>query len=435
MKNMLNTLKNNKIVVNSSWIIGGKVAQMVISFFVGILTARFLGPSNYGLLNLAIAYASFILPICTLGISNVIVKEFIDNPEEGEILGSSIGIRCITSILSIFILLIAVFLMNPNNKDLQKISFIYSFVLILRSFDLFEYYYQAKLMSKICSIASIIAYIITSIYRIILLILNTSVYWFAFAYVLDMLIYILLLLVIYNKQNGKKLYFKWVLAKKILGKSYHYILSSLMVVIYAQTDKIMIGKMLGEKDVGIYSTAVAICSVWTFVLQAIIDSLRPSIIESFNRDRKAYHKNIILLYSIVIWISIVVSTLFCILAKYIILILYGNKYLNAVSPLRIITWYTCFSYIGVARNIWSVCEEKQKYEKIYALSGAITNIVLNFILIPFWGINGAALASLITQLVTNLVVPYLIKETRENAILVIRGFNIVRLIKEIRKII
>lgn len=98
-------------------------------------------------------------------------------------------------------------------------------------------------------------------------------------------------------------------------------------------------------------------------------------------------------------------------------------YSGSVTALRIITWYTGFSYLGVARSIWTVCEGKQVYEKYFALGGVITNFTLNLLFIRNLGIEGAAIASLLTQVVTNVIMPYLIKDTRKNAIYVIKAFN------------
>lgn len=425
--------KGTELIINSSWIIGGKIIQVLISFVMGVLMVRFLGPYNWGILNLAMAYSAFVLPICTLGINNVIVNEFVDHPkDEGVLLGSSIGIRCITSVFSILLLEIVIALTNPNNKDLQVISFIYSFVLFFRSFDLFDYYYQSRLLSKVSSIVGIIGYVIVSIFRVVLLINECSVQWFAFAYVLDLLVISVLFMILYKRENKAILMFNWGVVKRILGKSYHYILSVFMVVIYAQMDKIMIGGFFNEKQVGLYSTAVAVCTMWTFVLQAIIDSVRPVIIETRKTNLNKYKEYIVLLYSFVIWISVSVSIVFCFFADTVIVVLYGDAYIGAVEPLRIITWYTCFSYLGVARNIWSVCENKQKYEKYYACIGAGTNLILNLLLIPFLGISGAALASLFTQIVTNLIVPYAIKETRENVFYVFKGMNILYFQQSVR---
>ena len=85
---ILNLLKN-KVVKNAGWIIGGRVVHMICAFVVSILTARYLGPGNYGLINYATAYTTFFYSICTLGINSVLVKAFIDEPEkEGETLGT-----------------------------------------------------------------------------------------------------------------------------------------------------------------------------------------------------------------------------------------------------------------------------------------------------------------------------------------------------------
>lgn len=104
-----------------------RLLQMVVSFFVGILTARFLGPDNYGLINRSAAFISFFTPICTLGISSVIVNELLVNPKkQEELLGSGIGIRCIASILSMIGIQLLIFLMNPGDKLLLWVAFLQS---------------------------------------------------------------------------------------------------------------------------------------------------------------------------------------------------------------------------------------------------------------------------------------------------------------------
>ena len=78
---MIKKLFNSETVKNAGWIVFGKIGQMVISLIVGLLTARYLGPSNYGLINYANAYIAFFISFCTIGINSILVKEFIDNPD------------------------------------------------------------------------------------------------------------------------------------------------------------------------------------------------------------------------------------------------------------------------------------------------------------------------------------------------------------------
>ena len=80
------TIFSNKEFRNASWLIGGKIIQMLLSLVVGILAARYLGPSNYGTINYGLAYVSFFTAVCTLGLNNYIIKDFVDNPEQqGEV--------------------------------------------------------------------------------------------------------------------------------------------------------------------------------------------------------------------------------------------------------------------------------------------------------------------------------------------------------------
>ena len=190
-----------------------------------------------------------------------------------------------------------------------------------------------------------------------------------------------------------------------------------MVSIYGYADKFMLKHFLSEADVGYYSTAATVCGMWCFVLSAIIDSVYPSIMEAHKKDGQLFEKRNRQLYAAVFYISVTVSLMICVLARPIILILYGSEYIQAVAPLRVITWYTAFSYLGVARNAWIVSENKGKYLKYIYVSAAVCNVCLNFILIPIWGPTGAAAASLITQILTTFVIPFLVKGLRRNAML------------------
>ena len=180
------------------------------------------------------------------------------------------------------------------------------------------------------------------------------------------------------------------------------------------SDKFMLKHMIDEAEVGYYSTACSLCNTWVFILSAIIDSMYPVIMESHKNNYLKYEQQNRLMYAIVFYISVFVSLLFVIFASPVIRLLYGEAYMPSVAPLQVITWYVAFSYLGVARNAWIVSENLQKYiTPIYA-GAAITNVVINYLLIPVWGATGAAIASLITQVSTIFFFPLFIKPMRKN---------------------
>ena len=418
----LKSFLKNKAVKNAGWLIGGRVIQMLVNLIVGRLVARYLGPSNNGLVSYGTAYTTFFATIASLGINSVLVKEFVDNPkEEGKIIGTSLFLRAISSFLCAIVIICFVRIIDAGEPVTILVVSLCSLGLIFHIFETINYWFQSRLQSKVTAIVTLIAHIITAGYRVVLMMTDASVVWFAFATSVDYICIGVMLLYAYKKHNGNQLSVSWAYGKELLKKSYHFILPGVMVAIYGQTDKVMLKQMVGEAETGFYSTAVSLNAAWCFVLIAIIDSMYPSIMKAFNKDEKKFIKRNKQLYAIIFYLALAASVLYTIFAEFLVGTLYGEAYMPTVMPLRIITWYTAFSYLGGARNAWVVCKNRQKYlVYIYAIS-AVANVVLNVVFIPGWGASGAAFASLITQILTILVVPFFVKGLRENAKLMVEA--------------
>ena len=419
MIKLIKRLFGNKFLGNASWLIIGRVGQMFISFIISMITARYLGPSNYGVINYVHSYISFFTAICNLGINSVLIKELIDRPEtQGETMGTVITMRVISATLSIISIVSCIGILFDNDSIYMTVAVLQSLTLLFTAFELIEYWYQSKLMSKRTAVVGIIAYLCMSIYRVFILVLQKDVTWFAFAVTLDNLVIAVLYLVCYFKDGGQKLSFNPKLAKEILSKSHHFMWSSLMVAAYSEMDKILLGSLIDDTAVGYFSAAYSLCNTWPFILKAIIDSAKPIIVEYHKTDREMFIKRTRQLYATIFYVGAFVATMFTIFAPLIIYILYGKEYAPSIVPLRIIGWYTAFSYLGVARSTWMICEGKQRFEKILATCGAISNLVLDLIFIKSMQATGAAIATLLTQVFTNFLIPFCFKETRANSILI-----------------
>ena len=416
----LQSVLNNRVAQNAGWIIGGRIYHMVLAVVVNLLTARYLGPSNFGLINYATTYTTFFASFCTLGINSVIVKNFVDHPdEEGETIGTAIILRTISSFLSVVMMLGITLIVDKGEQTTHWVVFLCAIGVLFQVMETLNYWFQSRLESKYAAFATVISYTVVSVYKVWLLATGKSVQWFAVSTSIDYMVVATFLLVVYIKKNGPRLAFSWRKAKELLGGSYHFILSGLMVSIYGSTDKFMLKQMLNESEVGFYATALSLCNTWTFVLGAINDSLYPTILQCFSKDKDLFFRRNKQLYAVIFYVSVCASAAISILAGPIIRILYGVSYAPAVVPLRIITWYTAFSYLGVAREAWVVSYRKQNYLKYLYIGAAITNVLLNALMIPLWGASGAALASLLTQISTILLFPALIKDLQPNVKLMI----------------
>ena len=427
-------MTKNKIVQNASWIIIGKIGQSLLGLIVTMLTARFLGPSNYGIISYAASIVTFLVPIMQLGLNEIMVQEIVEAPDEaGKIIGTSIFMNFISAIACMICVFIFVSFVNHGEKDTIIVCCLYSILLLFQSVDLIRYWFQAKYLAKYISIICLISYAIASAYKIFLLVTGKSIYWFAVSNAIDYLFVAVFSVCVIKKIGHVKFKFSRQLAIKLFNKSKYYIISGLMVNVFAQTDKIMLKIYIDDTITGYYTAAVTCAAMTSFVFIAIIDSLRPLIFKSKNSCQEKYENYIVLLYTIVIYLSLAQSLFMTVFSPLIIKVLYGESYQPAVQVLRLIVWYTTFSYMGPVRNIWILVEGKQKYIWQINLSGALLNIIMNACLIPIWGAMGAALASLITQIFTNVVVGYIIRPISYNNSLMVRGLNPNQLFQYIKR--
>ena len=334
----------------------------------------------------------------------------------------AITARIVSSTLCALLIVGIVAVVDFDEPTTIAVTVLCSLSLLFHVLDTFNYWFQYNYKSRVTAIATLAAYVATAAYRLYLLATGKSILWFALAMSVDYMVLGFVLYATYRKHRGPKLSVSLSTGKRILKKSYHYILSGMMVAIYLQTDKLMLKQMLGETSVGYYTVGTTVCGLWSFVLAAIIDAVYPTIIRLHKQSKEAFEKKNRQLYAIVFYLSVVVSIGFFVLGDYLIIFMYGEEYRASSVILKIATWYTGFSYLGVARSAWVVCENKQKYLKYIAMGAAIVNVVLNALLIPVWGGAGAAVASLMAQLSTSLLLPLLIKPLRPNAKLMLESF-------------
>lgn len=415
---------NKKVRLNAQWIIICKIFQSLLQLIVGMLSARYLGPSNYGLINYAASVVAFFTPIMQLGLQSTLVQEYVDAPDrEGEILGTSLVMNLVSAVACMVGVTTFAMAANFGETTTILVCALYSVTLFCQSVEMVQYWFQAKLLSKYSSLAMLCAYVVVSAYKIYLLASGKSVYWFALSHAVEYGVTGLLLLAAYKKYGAQRLTFSLQTAKTLFTTSRHYIAAMLMVVIYDSTGSVMLKMFFSEAETGYYATAVTCRCISGFVFMAIIDTARPVVLESHQKSREAFEKNVSRVYALTSWLSLAQSVFFTLFAPLVVHILYGESYMPAVPVLQILCWNTAFSYMGYVRNIWILAEEKHKHLFTINLSGAIANTLFNVCLIPIWGACGAAVASVLTQIFTNFVMGFILKEIRPNNRLLLKGLD------------
>ena len=428
-------MKGNKVINNAKWIVLCKLAQSVLQLVVGMICARYLGPSNYGLINYAASIVAFAIPIMRLGFEATLVREYVETPDqEGKIAGTSMVFNLISGVVCTIAVTGFSAVSNVNDPTTVVVCGLYSISLIFAAAEMIQYWFQYKLLSKYSSLVMLGAYFFVSAYKIFLLVTQKSVYWFAITHSIEYGLIALCLFAVYYKKGGK-LGFSWALGKKMLKNSRMYILAALMLVVIQNTDHIMLTLMVGKAENGFYSASITAAGILQFVYTAIIDSYRPVILADKKEASGEYALNMTRLYSLTLYLSLAQSVVFTLGGKIIIGLLYGADYAQAVPVFRILVWFLAFAVMGSVRNVWILAEQKQRYLWIINLSGALFNVVLNLMLIKPFGACGAAFASLMTQIFANFILGFIWKPLRENNQLIINSLRPKFAFEEAKKLV
>lgn len=410
---------------NTGWLFLGKISGMIASFFVGAYVARYLGPTQYGLLNYAISFTGLFAIIASLGIDSILNRELISYPEKRDsLLGSGFLLKMLGSIITIILIIISLFFIETDKITEYLIIFSAS-VFIFNAFGVIDTYFQSQVLAKKTVRIQIFLIILSSIIKLIFIYKKLGVMYFMLSYFIDSLVLSIGLLLSYKKMG--LLITKWKIDKKIiimlLKNSWPLILSGAAIMIYMKIDQVMIGNMLGIKEVGLYSVAVKISEIWYFIPGIICASLLPAIINAKNTDLVIYNKRLKNLYSLLFYSSLLIAIPISLLSNIIIISLFGPNYIGAINVLRIHVWAGIGVFLGSAINQYLIIEGKSKIFLYTTIIGAILNIILNIILIPKIGIIGAAISTLIAYTFQAFSIIFF-KETRNQIFLILKAINI-----------
>ena len=175
-------------------------------------------------------------------------------------------------------------------------------------------------------------------------------------------------------------------------------ISSVISGLYIRVDQIFIQEMIGNDALGKYVAATKISESLVIVPILVSKVLFPGIIDAKNISESFYYSKLKNLFSIVVWLSILIALFSSFTSSYIITILYGSDYQESASILSIYVWSGIFSSLGVASSLWISIEKLGSIAFKRTFVGLVINIVLNAIFVPKYGILGAAYTTLATQI-------------------------------------
>lgn len=400
-----------KIAANTGWLFADRILRMGVGFVVWIWVANYLGPSDFGLLNYALALVTLLSPLTTLGLDNLIVKDIVENKENKDVsIGTAFFMRIAGSIVVFAASMVIVLFLRPGDTVMFWMVAIIAFTTFIQTFDVIDYWFQSLVRSKYTVIARNIAFLIAAGLRVYLISIKAPVVAFAWMTLVEALISAVGVIFFYHYTENNIFHWRVKLAKVkgLIKNSLLITVSSTAVLLYMKIDILLLGEMSTEASVGIYSAAAKVSEVFYFVATIMSSSVFPIIIS----ESEIYYDRLKKMFDLMTFIAYLIILPLFFFAP-LVIGAFGSKYASASPVLSVHVWATMFVFLGVAQSSWYIKEGTKGLvmQLRRTILGAVINIVLNIFLIPAYDSYGAAISTIIAYAYVGYFANMFSKET------------------------
>lgn len=394
------------ILKNSGWLFLDKAIRAVLGLLVGAWVARYLGPSQYGELAYYIALIAIFQSITSLGMDGIVVREIAKTPsQENVILGTVFWMRLITGCICWISILIGFAIADPENKQGIWILGIVGASLIFQIGDVVDLWFQGKSQNKRGVYAKLSAFLVANLIKVALVLLGADLMSFAIAVALEAALVALCMSVSYSFYPCKNRWHKnWALAKQLFMESWPYLISGVSIMIYMRIDQVMIKEMLGEYELGLFTAALPFVNIWNVVPVILCTVLLPYMSRQRVESPTLFYQYLSYLFRSFWLIALGLVLLTNVFSDFLMINTYGHSYQEAIPILNIYVLTLIPVFLGVAQNIWIINEGASHLVLIQTSVGAVSSIVLNLIFLPIWGMQGAAIAAVISYFVSAVAI-------------------------------
>ena len=404
-----------KILTNISWLFFDKILRLGIGLFVVMWLARYLGPEQFGQLNFVVALVAVFGVFATLGLKGIVVRDLLVKPKEQKVILGSAFILKIVAALGIYLLLVmTIFIIKPDDILSKSMIAILGLSIVFKSTEVVNFWFESQVKSKYVVWVENSVFMVISLMKVIMLWQQAPLIAFVLVMLLESIIVGIVLLFVYAKVVLNPCH--WQITKtrikSLLHDSWPLIISSAAWIVYTRIDQIMIGKMLNDQALGYYSVAIKLSEMVNIVPMIIAFSIIPAITALRKTDVVLYRHRFQMTYDTVVGLMLLVAIMITLLSDFIITLLFGSAYADAAPVLTIHIWSSIFIAMATVSGKYLINEGLQKITMQRHLTGVLINIPLNFVLIPIYGIEGAAYASLFSLAFSNYIYDAITPATR-----------------------
>lgn len=427
-----------KIINNIGWLIFDKIFILLLQFFVGVKIANYYGATLFGQYSYAISLVAFSNIFFEL-INSRVLKKYYTKENFNILVFNTNFFKNSIAIILFFIPIIYKFFYKIDNNLFYLLILLCLDNILMTATSGIENFFEYKLEAKRIVISNNIVKIISYFLQYICMILNKGIIFIAIVRCIGSLIRVIILKYQYNSSYLGKLENKSVkldikLIVKIIDESKYLWFSFVSFLIYTQTDRLMINHYLGVEEVGVYTIGMQLSNILAILIGPIQNSLFPKFLELYRNDYQKYYNFYKLTNTIITQFYLIITLISIVVVKYTFKYVYSSQYDGAILIYSILAFSVFIKANGSLQTSHMTIKNITKKSFYKTLVSLILNIILNILLIPKYGINGAAIATLITQFIALFLIDFFIKEYQEQAIIQLKSLNLIYLIKEIKKL-
>lgn len=389
----------NKIIKNFGVLFVGNSISKIIGFFSLILTTRYLGVENFGILSFGIAFVGMFNVLFTLGLNPLLTREISRNKAiASKYLGNVITIKLFLAGVIFCLIFIIMKIIGFNEIKVKIVyiitlstiftSFSETFYSIFQAYEKMEYQAISQVLSSILMLSGV--YVATKC--------NFNIVNFAFLYVyVNFLVLFYVLITCKNKFTPFTLKLDIKFMKEVFKLAIPFAVSAFILNFYTRIDITMLSYMHGDKAVGYYSSAWRLIEIFTTIPAIYSTALFPAMsfyyVSSMEDLKNLYKNSFRLLFLLVIAIQIFVI----VFADFLIPFLYGKEFTYAIKVIQILIWVLFPIFFNFLLGNLIAAINRQEMTVIFSFIGLLFNVFLNIILIPPFSYIGASISTLVTQ--------------------------------------
>lgn len=390
-----------RVARNTGVVLSGELIFKLISLVVTIYLARYLGTVGFGKYSFVFAYLTFFNIITDLGLQQILVREMARDPKIApKLIGNAYIIRLLLTIFAVVLSLIIITLMSYP-ADTTSYIYIAAFTLLFISFsDFYRTIFEANLRMEYNTIAKLTFKVLSAALILwIIFVLQGTLTQIILVLVFSELVKTLINYSFSRKFVRPRFSIDFGLWSFLVKAALPLALSSVIWVIYHQIDIVMLSVMQGDAPVGIYSAAYRLCNPFLIISTALMMSLFPVMSEAFKTSKEKLIKSYALGVRYLIIIMLPIAMGITLMSDKIVLLIYGAEFAGSITALQILIWAILLGGINLILLNLLVSIDRQKLNTLSVGICAIVNVVLNLILIPILSYNGAAIATVVTNVV------------------------------------